>query len=125
MHRKDGSVYRSVGLRRASVLLVVAMFAAGCFPCASNAQTSAGPHRKVVYKVEPEYPEFLRNGHFEGTVRLKAIVRPNGTVASVQIEGGNPILAEYSQKAVMRWKYVAAPEESTEQVVIIFHSASQ
>ena len=37
--------------------------------------------------VEPDYPYILKNGHFEGQVRLEATVLPNGNVTKVEIEG--------------------------------------
>ena len=49
-----------------------------------------------------------------GTVRLNAKVLANGTVADVQIMGGNPILADSAAKAVKTWKYAAAASSSTE-----------
>jgi TonB family protein len=88
-------------------------------------QTDIRPHRKVIFQAEPEYPAFLREGHFEGLVRLELTVRPNGTVSDVRVKGGNPILAQYASRAVFRWKFAPAPAESTEEVIFHFLPRSQ
>jgi len=76
--------------------------------------------RKVILRVEPEYPYILRNLHFEGLVRLEATVLPNGTVTKVECKGGNPMLAEYAGQAVMRWKYTPGPAQTLEEALFVF-----
>jgi len=71
---------------------------------------------------DPEYPAVLKNGHFEGQVRLEAAVAANGTVSKVEVKGGNPILAQYASQAVMRWKYAPAPAQTLEAVVFNFNA---
>jgi TonB family protein len=77
-------------------------------------------HRKVVVRVNPEYPETLRIAQIGGLVRLSATVQPNGTVTQVDVRGGNPILAENAQKAVMKWKYAPAASQTVEEVSLSF-----
>ena len=67
--------------------------------------------------VEPDYPYILRNGHFEGQVRLEATVLPNGNVSKVEPKGGNPMLSQYAAQAVMHWKYAPGPAQTLEEVV--------
>jgi TonB family protein len=76
--------------------------------------------RTLVTRVEPDYPETLRDLHISGTVRLELTVSPKGTVESVVIAGGNPILAENAVKAVKQWIYSPAASRSTVQVTIPF-----
>jgi TonB family protein len=83
-------------------------------------QTEAKPHRKVLVVVQPEYPLVVRNGHFEGVVRLDATVLANGTVSKVEVRGGNPILAQFASRAVMKWKYAPAPSSTVEEVTFNF-----
>jgi TonB family protein len=83
------------------------------------------PKRKLVVRVEPEYPYILRNGHFEGQVRLQATVLPNGSVSKVESKGGNPMLSQYASEAVMRWKYAPGPNQTIEEAVFIFHPSQQ
>jgi TonB family protein len=87
----------------------------------SAAQTADKPHRKVVVRVEPDYPFVLRNGHFEGQVRLEVTVLPNGSVAKVEPKGGNPMLSQYAQQAVMHWKYAPGPAQTVEEAVFVFN----
>jgi TonB family protein len=85
------------------------------------AQNAPKTHRKVVVMHDPEYPSVLKNGHFEGQVKIDATVLPNGTVAKVEVKGGNPILAQYASEAVMRWKYVPSSAQSIEEVTFNFN----
>ena len=85
-----------------------------------HAQAPAKNARKVLVRVEPEYPDFFRSGHFEGRVVAEATVLPNGNVSSVAIKGGSPMFAEFVTKALMKWKYAPGPEQTVEQVSFRF-----
>lgn len=76
--------------------------------------------RKVLVMTEPDYPYILRNGHFDGQVRLEATVLPNGNVSRVECKGGNPMLAQYASMAVMHWKYAPGPAQTVEEAVFVF-----
>jgi TonB family protein len=89
------------------------------------AQNAPKLHRKVVVMFDPEYPAILKNGRFEGQVRLEATVAPNGTVSKVEVKGGNPILAQYASQAVTRWKYAAGPAQTVEEVVFNFNATNR
>jgi TonB family protein len=88
-------------------------------PCVL-AQNSDKPGRKVISTVKPGYPQTLKDLHIEGLVRLKATVLPNGSVANIQVIGGNPILVENAVKAVKNWKYAPAASQTEEPVVLNF-----
>jgi len=72
--------------------------------------------------VEPEYPAVLKNGRFEGQVRLEATVLANGSVSHVEVKGGNPMLSQYASQAVMKWKYAPGTAQTTEEIVFNFNS---
>jgi TonB family protein len=57
----------------------------------------------LVTKVQPEYPSNAK--HIQGTVVLKAIIDKEGTVSSLQIISGHPMLAPAAIEAVKQWKY--------------------
>ena len=76
--------------------------------------------RKVSSKVVPMYPQLARTMSLKGTVRLEALVLPNGTVKSVQVKGGNPLLVQSAQNAIREWKWVKAEHETTELVEFKF-----
>jgi outer membrane biosynthesis protein TonB len=86
------------------------------------AQDTAKTHRKVLVMTEPDYPYVLRNGHFEGQIRLAVTVLPNGNVSKVECKGGNPMLAQYASQAVMHWKYAPGPAQTLEEAVFTFNS---
>lgn len=68
----------------------------------------------------PVYPELARKMHIRGVVKIEAVVKPNGTVKSTRILGGNPVLIEAAKDAVTRWKFESAAAESTEIVQLAF-----
>ena len=88
----DGSdrARRTLGL--AALFLALCVLANSAPPV--FAQNESKTHRKILVVVQPDYPSVLKNGHFEGQVRLEATVLANGTVSMVKILGGNPALAK-------------------------------
>jgi TonB family protein len=77
-------------------------------------------NRKILKQVEPEYPRVLKKMEIGGVVRLKVVIRADGTVQSSEVLGGNPILATEAQKAVAQWKFAPASASSTAEVKISF-----
>jgi TonB family protein len=76
--------------------------------------------RALLIRVEPEYPETLRQLRIGGTVRLQITVSPQGRAENVTLLGGNPILGESAIKAVTQWVYAPAPSRTTIQVSVPF-----
>ena len=76
--------------------------------------------RVLLTRVEPQYPETLRQLQIEGIVRLEVTISARGTVENVTILGGNPILAESAANAVKQWIYAPGPSRTTTQVLIPF-----
>jgi TonB family protein len=76
--------------------------------------------RKVVKRVDPEYPATLKQLYIGGVVRVEATVAPNGTVLSTKLAGGSPILGQSAMKAIKQWKYAPAAGEQTITVKIDF-----
>jgi TonB family protein len=90
-------------------------------PLALQAQSEDHPYRRVTHSQKPVYPDVLKLLSIGGTVRLKIKVLANGTVASAEILGGNPILAESAIKAALAWKYAPAPSTTTEIATFDFN----
>ncbi len=76
----------------------------------------AGPQRvrvggavlpaKLVYKLDPEYPDDVRSRGIEGNVVLRAIISIEGTVLSLtSVSSPDPALTEAALKAVREWRY--------------------
>jgi outer membrane biosynthesis protein TonB len=59
--------------------------------------------------------------NLSGTVKLEALVLPNGNVKSIQVVGGNPLLIQSAQNAIRDWKWEKAEHETTELVEFRFH----
>lgn len=75
--------------------------------------------RKIVKKVEAQYPAILKRRGIGGTVRLKVAVHADGSVKDVEVLGGNPALADSAEKAVRQWKF-APGADATITVAVTF-----
>ena len=104
------------------VIAALTLLALSVQPQLLLAQAPGKTARKVVVRVEPDYPDFFRNGHFEARVIAEATVLPNGNVSNVEIKGGNPMFAEFATKALMKWKYAPGPVQTVEQVIFNFRT---
>ncbi len=79
--------------------------------------------RKVKSKVTPSYPELAKRMSVSGKVKIEVVITPDGRVKSTRVIGGHPLLVQACQDAVKEWKFVAAPEESTQIVEFEFNAA--
>jgi periplasmic protein TonB len=57
---------------------------------------------ELLHRVEPTYPRFLT---FGGEVRLHAIIAKDGTIQSLSVLSGHPLLASAALDAVRQWRY--------------------
>jgi TonB family protein len=106
-------------MRRVIVSAVVLLASFGLALAQSVPETSPSG-RKVVSRVAPVCPELARRMHIEGVVKLEAIVKPNGSVRTTRVLGGNPVLVEAATDAVTKWKFEPAANETTELVQLVF-----
>lgn len=83
-------------------------------------QSSDSSDRKIITRVEPEYPDALKRLYIGGVVRVEVVVAPNGAVKSTRLLGGSPILGQSTMKAIKQWRYVAAPSEQVLTVKLEF-----
>ena len=81
---------------------------------------SSSAERKLIARVEPDYPETLRQLNIGGTVRLRVSISAKGNVENVELLGGNPILGESAKIAVMKWLYAAGSSRTITEVSILF-----
>jgi TonB family protein len=107
-------------MRRVGILIVATALFAALSARTIMAQTQGHPERKVVSKIAPFYPEIARHMHLGGVVKLEIVVRANGRVKSTKVLGGSPALIQSATDAVQKWRFEAAPEETTEVVQIAF-----
>lgn len=99
------------------LLFILMMSAATNVVCAQD----AAPARKVTHKTMPAYPALARQSNLAGTVKVVAIVAPDGKVKTVQAVGGSPILIEAAKDAIAQWKFAPAPAESREVIELHFN----
>lgn len=90
------------------------------FTASASLAAQESAHRKILVRVNPEYPDTLRMAQIGGLVRLSVTVTANGNVTQAEVRGGNPILAEKAQQAVLKWKFAAGPAQTVEDVRISF-----
>ena len=99
------------------VLLMSSLFVGVIGIVRTAAQVS---DRKLVTRIEPDYPDALKKLYIGGVVRVEVQVAPNGSVKNVKLLGGNPILGQSTMKAVKSWKYVPAAADETLTVKLEF-----
>jgi len=89
-------------------------------PLAAQARDENSSDRRLVSRIEPEYPDALKRLYIGGVVRVEVLVAPNGVVKSTRLLGGSPILGQSTMKAVKQWRYVPAAAEQTLTVKLEF-----
>ncbi|MGA2355489.1 MAG: energy transducer TonB [Terriglobales bacterium] len=102
--------------------LTLSIFSGSVFTTSSLAQSQpeSTSKRRLVERSQPVYPSLGRTLRLEGIVRIEAVVSPDGTVKSVAIKGGHPVLADAAASAVRQWKWERAAQESHELVEVKF-----
>ena len=80
---------------------------------------------QLLSRVDPLYPEEAKTQRTEGTVKLHAIIGPDGTIASVESRSGPALLIPAATDAVRQWRYTPSsigsqPVEAEEDVTITF-----
>ncbi|HZQ93504.1 MAG TPA: energy transducer TonB [Candidatus Sulfotelmatobacter sp.] len=104
--------------RSVTAFVVILMVFIGSLCCAQTGPTSSD--RKVTSRVPAVYPELAKRMHIHGVVRIEAVVRPNGSVKTTRILGGNPVLVDSAMDAVAKWKFETAQSETTQTVQVMF-----
>ena len=105
---------------RIALALFVLVPILALIPGYAPAQESSESVRKILTRVAPQYPNLARTMNIRGSVRVVALVAPNGTVKSVEVKGGHPVLAEAAQNALRQWKFEPASKETYEIIEIRF-----
>jgi TonB family protein len=118
-HLCRGTIFERQG--KAFGLLLALSALISLVPCrpAAHAEDSAA-ERKLISRVEPEYPETLQRLYIGGVVRLELTISAKGDVEHAILLGGNPILGQSAMAAVRKWKYASTNSRSVTQVKIPF-----
>lgn len=101
--------------------LVAALLAVSAIVSAQSA-SPAPSDRKIASRVSPVYPDLAKKMHIHGVVRVEAVVKPNGTVKSTRVLGGNPVLVDSALDAVGKFKFEPTQNETTEVVQLVFET---
>lgn len=103
-----------------AAIIVLSLSLALTTPLLAQNSAPANSDRRVTTRVAPSYPELAKRMHLQGVVKIEAIVRPNGTVKSTRVLGGNPVLVDSAMEAINKWKFESGPNETTELVQLTF-----
>jgi len=84
-----------------------------CIDCGPIVAPVPGKPRRIshsmeallVHRVEPVYPRAAVLINLQGEVRLHAIIARDGTVQSLSVTSGHPMLAQAALDAVRQWRY--------------------
>ena len=96
------------------------VLASGLVLASASAQNDSETGRKAKSKVAPVYPEIARRMQVSGRVKIEIIITPDGHVRSTRVVGGHPLLVQACQDAVKEWKFLPAPEETTQIIEFEF-----
>jgi protein TonB len=116
----DGRTNRKRRLLLRFSLLMIPSVLLSSLPLAAQSSDQSSSDRKVITRVEPEYPDALKRLYIGGVVRVEVLVAPNGTVKSTKLLGGSPILGQSTMKAIKQWRYAPAASEETLTVKLEF-----
>jgi len=78
-----------------------------------NVKPGSGPTRvisqleeaQLINRVEPVYPRIAVVSGVQGQVKLHAIIARDGTIKSLSLVSGHPLLARAAMDAVSQWRY--------------------
>ncbi len=60
---------------------------------------------RIINRIQPVYPPLARQTRISGTVRLHAIIGKDGTIQSLEVMSGHPLLQQAALDAVRQWRY--------------------
>jgi TonB family protein len=109
--------------RRGGLVLTLSLIAlCGLFRGSLAAQIydTNAENRKVVSRIDPDYPDALKKLYIGGVVRVEVLVAPSGAVKSTKLLGGSPILGQSTMKALKQWRYAPAATDETLTVKVEF-----
>ncbi len=60
---------------------------------------------KLISQPKPSYPPLAKQARIQGVVRLEAIISKQGTIESLKVVQGHPLLVQSALDAVRQWRY--------------------
>ena len=68
-------------------------------------ETGEGSEKRLIHRVEPEYPPEARAQHIQGSVVLDVQIGGDGAVRNIAVVEGDRSLADAAVQAVRQWRY--------------------
>ncbi len=100
--------------------ILASSLSAGVSTLAQQQSNGDEAKRKVKSRVTPVYPDLARRMNVSGKVKIEVVIAPDGRVRNTRVIGGHPLLVNAALDAVKEWRFVAAPEETTQVVEFEF-----
>src|SRR3954451_23011478 len=91
-----------------AAITILGLVVALALPCGAEDRkkiSQAEATGSVVTKVPLEYPAIAKQLHLGGTVEVEVNIAEDGTVESVKVVSGNPVLTRAATAAVSKWKF--------------------
>jgi TonB family protein len=109
-------------LRSSGWLLTLLLGGALVAPVGIRAQnvSADSTSRKVRSKVIPAYPDLARSAHLTGKVKIQVTISADGRVTDTKVVGGSPVLVSAAIEALAKWRFEAAPSDTTEIIEFQF-----
>lgn len=60
---------------------------------------------KLLLQVPPQYPALAKQARVQGSVRFEVLINRDGTVKSLAVANGHPLLVDAAQDAVRHWTW--------------------
>lgn len=112
-------------LRVSSIAITSILFlftSAALVPKVKAQETSTDAvKRKIKTRIVPDFPVLAKQMNVTGKVKIEVTISADGRVTSTKVVGGSPLLVGAAQEAVKRWRFEAAPKESTEIIEFNFN----
>jgi protein TonB len=112
-------------LRVRAIGLAVAMFVSTSVALAPKVLAQEAPadsvKRKVKTRVVPDYPPLAKQMNVTGKVKIEITISADGRVTGTKVVGGSPVLVGAALDAIKKWRFEAAPKESTEIIEFNFN----
>jgi TonB family protein len=96
------------------LLMLVGVAGVWAFPLRAPAR--ADSDLKPVTTVAPVYPPAAKKAGIQGEVRLHVTIDKDGSVKKIEVESGDPQLAEAAVAAVRKWRY--APSDNVDSTIV-------
>ena len=60
---------------------------------------------RLIFQPKPEYPQLAKMARIQGTVRIEGVIGTDGTIQSLKVISGHPLLIKAATDAVRQWRY--------------------